>query len=105
MLYQGLEEFQVFDKMAISTKETTNMRKIFNQIIEKHYKLDSLICYIFIAFFIIRLLIAFPGLPNYMYTIGQIIHIILGVLLLFGIAIAFICGLVKMKMDKKAVQD
>jgi hypothetical protein len=79
------------------------MRKIFNQIIEKHYKLDSLIGYIFIAFFMIRLLIAFPGLPNYMYSIGQIIHIILGVLLLLGIAIAFICGFVKMVMDKKTI--
>lgn len=81
------------------------MKKKFNEIIEKHHTLDSLLGYVFIAFLMITLLMGFPKLPNFLHDVGQILQTILGVLILIGIVFAFVCGIVKIITDMKAKSD
>lgn len=79
------------------------MKKGLKQAIQNHYKLDSLLGYIFISLILTRLLTAFPGMPYFIYSAGRIIQTILLVLLLTGIVIAVICGIVDMIQNKKAI--
>ena len=79
------------------------MKKGLKQVIQNHYKLDSLLGYIFISLILTRLLTAFPGLPYFISSAGRIIQTVLLVSLLTGVAVAVLCGIVDMIQNKKTI--